>query len=147
MKLRIVQFSQTFCHVIPLHLLKQSKIISRSDHLTAWISTNKRHEMISVPLVYILHSKQIGYIAIYISICLSVCLSISIYGSAVLFLLIGRFYSFLILYSVGCTPWTADQLVARPLPIHRTKAHRHPCFQWDSNPRSQYSDDRRQFLP
>jgi hypothetical protein len=29
-------------------------------------------------------------------------------------------FSFLILYTVGRTPWTADQPVARPLPIHRT---------------------------
>jgi hypothetical protein len=26
----------------------------------------------------------------------------------------------LILYTVGRTPWTSDQPVARPLPIHRT---------------------------
>jgi hypothetical protein len=30
------------------------------------------------------------------------------------------FFSFLILYTVGKTPWTGDQLVARPLPTHRT---------------------------
>jgi hypothetical protein len=29
-------------------------------------------------------------------------------------------FSFLILYTVGRTPWTEDQPVARPLPIHRT---------------------------
>jgi hypothetical protein len=28
-------------------------------------------------------------------------------------------FSFLTLYTVGRTPWTWDQLVARPLPIHR----------------------------
>jgi hypothetical protein len=33
---------------------------------------------------------------------------------------LGRFFSFLILYTVGRTPWTADQPVARPLPTHRT---------------------------
>jgi hypothetical protein len=33
---------------------------------------------------------------------------------------LGRFFSFLILYTVGRTPWTGDQPVARPLPIHRT---------------------------
>jgi hypothetical protein len=31
-----------------------------------------------------------------------------------------RFFSFLIFYTVGRTPWTGDQLVARPLPKHRT---------------------------
>jgi hypothetical protein len=33
---------------------------------------------------------------------------------------LGRFFSFLILYTVGTIPWTGDQPVARPLPIHRT---------------------------
>jgi hypothetical protein len=31
-----------------------------------------------------------------------------------------RFFSLLILYTVGRTPWTGDQPVARPLPAHRT---------------------------
>jgi hypothetical protein len=49
----------------------------------------------------------------------------------------GRFFSFLILYM-------DDQPVARPLATHteqqkhRINAHRHPCFEWDSNPWSQY---------
>jgi hypothetical protein len=30
---------------------------------------------------------------------------------------------------------------------HRITAHRHPCLEWDSNPRSQRSSDRRQFMP
>jgi hypothetical protein len=29
-------------------------------------------------------------------------------------------FQFLILYTVGRTPWTGDQPVARPLPTHRT---------------------------
>jgi hypothetical protein len=29
-------------------------------------------------------------------------------------------FSFLIIYTVGRTPWTGHQPVARPLPIHRT---------------------------
>jgi hypothetical protein len=32
---------------------------------------------------------------------------------------LGRFFSFLIIYTVGTTPWTRDQLVAKPLPTHR----------------------------
>jgi hypothetical protein len=36
---------------------------------------------------------------------------------------LGCFFSFLILYTVGRTPWTEDQPVARPLPTHRTNAH------------------------
>jgi hypothetical protein len=33
---------------------------------------------------------------------------------------IARFFSFLILYTVGKTPWTGDEPVARPLPTYRT---------------------------
>jgi hypothetical protein len=49
------------------------------------------------------------------------------------------FFSFLILYTVGRTPWMGDQPVARPLPTHRTQTqnkrtpYRHPCLEWDSN--------------
>jgi hypothetical protein len=35
-------------------------------------------------------------------------------------LYLGRFFSFLILYTVSGTPWMGDQPVARPLPTHRT---------------------------
>jgi hypothetical protein len=41
-------------------------------------------------------------------------------------------------YTVGRTPWMSDQLVARPLPTHRTtqtqNKHTHPCLEWDSIP-------------
>jgi hypothetical protein len=43
-----------------------------------------------------------------------------VYGSTVLLLDLGHFFSFLILYIVGSTPWTGDQSVARTLPTHRT---------------------------
>jgi hypothetical protein len=33
---------------------------------------------------------------------------------------LGRFSTFLILYTIGRTPWTGHQSVARPLPTHRT---------------------------
>jgi hypothetical protein len=52
----------------------------------------------------------------------------------------GRFFSVLILYTVGRTPWSEDQTIARPLPTHRTAQtqnkliHRHPCLEWDSSP-------------
>jgi hypothetical protein len=48
------------------------------------------------------------------------------------------YFQFLDLYTVGRTPWTGDQLVARPLPTHRIR---------DSNPRSKCSRGRRQFMP
>jgi hypothetical protein len=31
--------------------------------------------------------------------------------------------------TVGRTPWTGDQPIARPLPTHRINAHRHPCLE------------------
>jgi hypothetical protein len=67
---------------------------------------------------------------------------------------LGRFFSFLILYTVGRTPWTGDQPAARPLLKQRTTQtqnkptqYRHPCLEWDSKPRSQRSSERRQFTP
>jgi hypothetical protein len=68
---------------------------------------------------------------------------------------LGLFFSFVIFfYTVGRTPWTSDQPVARPLPTRRTtqtqntrKQYRHPCLEWDSNPRSQSSSERTQFMP
>jgi hypothetical protein len=63
-------------------------------------------------------------------------------------------FSFMIFSTVGRTPWTGDQPVARPLPTHRTtqtqNKHTHskyPCPRWDSNPRSQRPSKRRQFRP
>jgi hypothetical protein len=39
---------------------------------------------------------------------------------------LGRFFSFVILYTVGRTPWAGDQPVARPLPTHTTaRTHIH----------------------
>jgi hypothetical protein len=55
-------------------------------------------------------------------------------------------------YTDGRTPWTSDQPVAKPLPSHRTKQtqnkriYKHPCIEWDSNSRSQCSNERRQFM-
>jgi hypothetical protein len=73
---------------------------------------------------------------------ISVCLSI--YGFPVLLLDLDGFFSFLILYTVDRTTWTGDQPAARPLLTHRMNTHRHPCLEWDSNPRSQHSSQRRQ---
>jgi hypothetical protein len=44
----------------------------------------------------------------------------SLYLPALLLLDLGRLFSFLILYTVGRTPWTGDQPVGRPLPTHKT---------------------------
>jgi hypothetical protein len=60
--------------------------------------------------------------------CLSVCLSIYLWLYSSL-LGLGRLYSFLILHTVGRTPWTGDQPVARPLSIHSTTQTRNKCTQ------------------
>jgi hypothetical protein len=51
-------------------------------------------------------------------------------------------------FTDGRTPWTSDQLVARPLPKHRkTCTHiKHPCPEWDSNPRSWPPSEQRQYM-
>jgi hypothetical protein len=55
-------------------------------------------------------------------------------------------FQILNLYTVGRIPWTGDQPVARPLPAHRINAHRHRCFEWDWNPRSQCPSGTGQFM-
>jgi hypothetical protein len=54
-------------------------------------------------------------------------------------------FSSLILETVGRTPWTGDQPVAKPLP--NTNTDRYPCIECDSKPRSQFSRRRRHFMP
>jgi hypothetical protein len=54
---------------------------------------------------------------------------LSIYGSTALCWAWAVFFSFLILYTVGRIPWTGDQPVARPLPIHRTTQTQNKCTQ------------------
>jgi hypothetical protein len=68
---------------------------------------------------------------------------------------VGLISQFLDHFTDGRTPWTGDQLVARPLPIHRTtqtqeNAHthtKHPCSKWDSKPRSRLPSERRHYMP
>jgi hypothetical protein len=52
-------------------------------------------------------------------VCLSICLFVCLwlYSPS---LDPGRFFKFLILYTVGRTPWTEDHPVTRPLPTHKT---------------------------
>jgi hypothetical protein len=55
----------------------------------------------------ILHSLPISYLLIYLWL-YSLLLDLS------------RFFSFSVIYTVGSTPWTGDQPVARSIPTHRT---------------------------
>jgi hypothetical protein len=77
---------------------------------------------------------------------------ISIYGSTVLLLDLDHLFSFLILYAVSRTPWTGispsqGRYLHTEQRKHKINAHRHPCLEWDSNPQSQRSSERRQFMP
>jgi hypothetical protein len=69
----------------------------------------------------------------------------SVYGSTVLLLDLGCFFSFLILYTVVRTSWTGIS-PSQGRYLH-TERRRRPCLEWDSNPRSQRSSERRQFMP
>jgi hypothetical protein len=60
---------------------------------------------------------------------------------------LGRFYGFLTLHTVGRTPRSGDQPVAKILPTHGIKAHRRICLEWGSNPRSHRCSERRRFMP
>jgi hypothetical protein len=82
----------------------------------------------------------------------SVDLVLSVYGSTVLLLDRGRFFSSLICtQSVGllgrviCP--SQGRYVHTEQHKHGINAHRHPCIEWDSNPRSSLSKERRQFMP
>jgi hypothetical protein len=115
-----------------------------------------RHEIISERLFLIVWQRElksaIDYnilrkvLRVHIHIHL-ITLSLSLFGSTALWSW-AAFFSFLILYTDGRTTWTSDQLVAKPIPAHRTttqnriNAHRHPCFEWDSNTRLQCSSGR-----
>jgi hypothetical protein len=65
---------------------------------------------------------------------------------------LGRCFSFLIIYTVGRIPWTGISpsqglYIHTQQHKHRINAHKHPCLEWDSNPRFQCSSGRRQFMP
>jgi hypothetical protein len=77
------------------------------------------------------------------------------FGSLLRFLEHGADFSVSWSFTDGRSPWTGDQLVARPIPKHRTtqtqkKAHthiKHPCPQLDSNARCRPPSERRQYMP
>jgi hypothetical protein len=55
---------------------------------------------------------------------------------------LGRLFSFLILYTLGMTPWTGisplqGHYLRAEQHKHRINANRHPCLEWDTNPWSQ----------
>jgi hypothetical protein len=82
------------------------------------------------------------------------CTTLTIYLSIYLQLFVDlrRFFSFLICtQSAGLCGLEISPSQGRYLHTeqhkHRINAHRHPCLEWDSNPRSQRSSERRRFMP
>jgi hypothetical protein len=78
---------------------------------------------------------------------------LSHYGSTALCWALAAFSVSWSFYTVDGTPWKGDQLIARPLPTHRTTQtqnkrtqYRHSCLELDSNPRSQCLREQRQFI-
>jgi hypothetical protein len=136
-----------------------------------WVCLNNSLPFLSTFLILSLYSVYIQpfetcnssihsstHTPIHPSIFLSVCLSVrpSVHPSIYL-----RLYSpcgpwplfqFVNLYTVGRTPWMGNQPVASlclhaEQHKHRINAHRHPCLEWDSNPRSQCSSGRSRCMP
>jgi hypothetical protein len=88
----------------------------------------------------------------------SKCQSTSISGfffyASIALVSLGRFFSSLIYTeSVGLFGWVISPSQGRYPHTGQNKhkqrinAHRYPCLEWDSNPRSQCSSERRQFMP
>jgi hypothetical protein len=62
---------------------------------------------------------------------------------------LGPFFSFLILYTVGLLGGGSARCKAATYTqnnTNRINAYRHPWLEWDSNPRSQCSSERRQIM-
>jgi hypothetical protein len=80
------------------------------------ISTLKQIQIDQLSYSMTLKNTQISLLkfhSLYSSICVSTVLSLDL----------GRFCSFLILHTVGRSPWSGDQPVARPLPTHKINAN------------------------
>jgi hypothetical protein len=89
------------------------------------------------------------YISVYLSIYLSVCLSVYL-GLYCPLLDLGRFFSFLLLYTVvGLLGRGISLSQGRYVHMehkHRIISHRHPRLEWDPNQRPQRSSERRHFM-
>jgi hypothetical protein len=142
-KSRIVWWTLEFhTNVMPLEtIIRWHFEFSADDN-----NSTKGHGTLSNPVALHLSSFDINF-------CLPVCHSFIHQWHYSPLLDLGRFFSFLILYTAGRISWTGDQPVTSALPTHRTKqtqnkrTHRHPCLELNSNPRSQRSRGRKQFIP
>jgi hypothetical protein len=130
-----IEFFRTFLQCVPESVKKYLKI--NNDHF------------LTTPCSFFVHNRTfrlqclkspITYPSIY-----------GIYGSTALVDL-GRFFSFFIytelveLLGREISP-SQGRYLHTGQHKHRINAHRHPCLEWDSNPRSQCSSGRRRFMP
>jgi hypothetical protein len=114
-----------------------------SVYLSIYLSIYLLVSIVCLSIYFYLSSIYLSiylFIYLYISICLSIYLylsinlSISIYPSMYLWLYTScgpwPLFQYLNLYTVGGTPWTGNQPVAKPLPTHTTtqtqNKRRHP---------------------
>jgi hypothetical protein len=107
-------------------------------------------EIFQVPVLEVKPSKSLAANS-HSMIDLSIYLSIYLWLYSPL-LGLGGFFSLFIFYTAGRAPWMGISLSrGRYLHTgrykHRINAHGYPCLERDSNPRSQRSSERRQFMP
>jgi hypothetical protein len=93
-------------HAIFAGLVSFYPSIRPSIHLPIYLSVSQSVSQTDSQSV-----NQSVYLPTYVPTFLSTYLStyVSIYGSTALLLGLGRFFSFLIFYTVGWTPWTGNQ--------------------------------------
>jgi hypothetical protein len=116
----------------------QRPVLSKRRRLSSVITT-----VVRIPIDTIWCATVMSVcLSIYLSVCLCLSIYLSIYGSTALVVL-GHLFSFLILYTVGRTPCTgispSQSGYLHPEQGNQKKTHRHPCLEWDSNPRFQFT--------
>jgi hypothetical protein len=96
----LAQWFSFYCCFVLLKCVSKKLIVSLNSLLSGTSDKQLKTQMSSCKLL-----QQYEYL--------------SVYGSIVLLLNLGRFFSFIILHTFGTIPWAGDQSVARPLPTHR----------------------------
>jgi hypothetical protein len=92
-------------------------------------------------MVYCLISYAQGQLYLYLSMALQ-----PFVGPWPLFQFLNLFTQSVGLLGRGIS-WSQDRYLHTEQHKHRIRTHRHPCLEWNSNPRPQCSSGRRQFMP
>jgi hypothetical protein len=146
-------------HVNVLHFTYFLKLVRWSAGLIAWVLTNWTHTIWLTDYGALVQMKSFCYFWLH-SFCLhasrtvlscdSLLDALSLCGSEALLLDLAHFFSFLIFYTAGRTPWMGDQPVTRLLPTHaqtQNKCTQTSMPQVDLKPQSQCLSGRSQFMP